>query len=70
MSLGVDTNYYYPQPDGSIGELDDWPVTSSELLLRHLSAAYVVKVFNNIFFGTGAQPPVPVKAVLLWQPGH
>jgi predicted dinucleotide-binding enzyme len=46
----MDTNNYYPQRDGQIAELDAESTTSSELLQRHLPAAYVVKVFNNIFF--------------------
>jgi predicted dinucleotide-binding enzyme len=46
----MDTNNYYPQRDAHIAELDDGSTTSSELLQRHLHAAHVVKVFNNIFF--------------------
>jgi 8-hydroxy-5-deazaflavin:NADPH oxidoreductase len=46
----MDTNNYYPQRDGHIAELDDGSASSSELLQRHLAGAYVVKVFNNIFF--------------------
>jgi len=33
-----------------VAELDSGGTTSSELLQRHLPTAYVVKVFNNIFF--------------------
>ena len=47
----IDTNNYYPQRDGQIGELDDKSATSSELLQRHLPTSKVVKVFNNIYFG-------------------
>jgi 8-hydroxy-5-deazaflavin:NADPH oxidoreductase len=46
----MDTNNYYPQRDGHIAELDDGSTTSSELLQRHLPEAYVVKVFNNIYY--------------------
>ncbi len=46
----MDTNNYYPQRDGHIAALDDGSSTSSELLQRHLPAAHVVKVFNNIYF--------------------
>jgi predicted dinucleotide-binding enzyme len=46
----IDTNNYYPQRDGVVAELADGSTTSSELLQRHLPAAHVVKVFNNIMF--------------------
>jgi 8-hydroxy-5-deazaflavin:NADPH oxidoreductase len=46
----IDTCNYYPQRDGQIAELDSGPVTSSELIQRHLAAAQVVKGFNNIFY--------------------
>jgi 8-hydroxy-5-deazaflavin:NADPH oxidoreductase len=46
----LDTGNYYPQRDGHIEELDIGALTSSGLLQRHLPDAYVVKVFNNIFF--------------------
>jgi predicted dinucleotide-binding enzyme len=46
----IDTNNYYPQRDGQIAEIDSGALTSSGLLQRHLAAARVVKVFNNIFF--------------------
>jgi predicted dinucleotide-binding enzyme len=39
-----------PERDGHIPELDGTSLTSSELLLRHLSDARVVKAFNNIVF--------------------
>jgi len=45
----MDTGNYYAQRDGAIAELDDGSVSSSELLARHLGAARVVKVFNNIY---------------------
>ena len=48
--LVMDTNNYYPGRDGQIAELDEGTATSSELLQRHLPAAKVVKVFNNIYF--------------------
>src|SRR5579862_2185711 len=46
----LDTGNYYPQRDGHIEELDTGALTSSGLLQRYLPDAYVVKVFNNIFF--------------------
>jgi predicted dinucleotide-binding enzyme len=46
----MDTNNYYPQRDGQIGELDDDSRTVNELLAEHLRDARVVKVFNNIYF--------------------
>jgi 8-hydroxy-5-deazaflavin:NADPH oxidoreductase len=58
----MDTNNYYPQRDGHIPELDDASLTSSELLQRHLPQSHVVKVFNNIYFGTLATLPRPAGA--------
>src|SRR4051812_13689432 len=55
----IDTNNYYPQRDGSIAELDDGSMTSSELLQRHLPESRVVKAFNNIQFGHLAALPRP-----------
>lgn len=46
----IDTNNYYPDRDGRIGELDDESTTTSELLQAHLPQSRVVKTFNNIFF--------------------
>ena len=46
----VDTGNYGPERDGRIPELDSASLTSSELLLRYLPGAVVVKAFNNIFF--------------------
>jgi 8-hydroxy-5-deazaflavin:NADPH oxidoreductase len=46
----IDADNYYPQRDGHIPELDNGSVTSSGLLQRHLAAAHVVKVFNNIYY--------------------
>jgi 8-hydroxy-5-deazaflavin:NADPH oxidoreductase len=46
----IDTCNYGPERDGPIPELDDKSLTSSELLLRYLPDAMVVKAFNNIFF--------------------
>src|SRR6476660_3251152 len=45
----IDTNNYYPQRDGHIGELDNESTTTSELLQRHLPASKVVKAFNHIY---------------------
>jgi predicted dinucleotide-binding enzyme len=46
----VDTCNYGPERDGQIPELDSKSLTSSELLLRYIPEATVVKAFNNIFF--------------------
>jgi predicted dinucleotide-binding enzyme len=46
----IDTCNYGPERDGHILELEGTSLTSSELLLRHLPDAQVVKAFNNIFF--------------------
>ena len=46
----IDTCNYGPERDGPIPELDSGRLTSSELLLRYLPDAKVVKAFNNIFF--------------------
>jgi predicted dinucleotide-binding enzyme len=44
----LDTINYIPERDGRIPELSDGPLSSSEVLQRHLGTAQVVKVFNNI----------------------
>jgi hypothetical protein len=46
----IDPWDYYPERDGQIPELDSKSLTSSELLLRYIPDAMVVKAFNNIFF--------------------
>ncbi|CNF82926.1 NADP oxidoreductase%2C coenzyme F420-dependent [Mycobacterium tuberculosis] len=46
----IDTCNYGPERDGHIPELDSTPLTSSELLLRYIPGALVVKAFNNIFY--------------------
>jgi 8-hydroxy-5-deazaflavin:NADPH oxidoreductase len=46
----IDTCNYGPERDGHIPELDSKSLTSSELLLRNIPDAMVVKAFNNIFF--------------------
>ena len=46
----IDTCNYYPERDGQVPELDSKSVTSSELLLRYIPGAILVKAFNNIFF--------------------
>jgi predicted dinucleotide-binding enzyme len=46
----IDTDNYYPDRDGRIGELDEETTTTSELLQAHLPESRVVKGFNNIFF--------------------
>jgi predicted dinucleotide-binding enzyme len=46
----IDTCNYGAERDGHIAELDGKSLTSSELLLRYIPDATVVKAFNNIFF--------------------
>ena len=46
----IDTCNYYPQRDGHFPELDSGPLTSSELIQRHLPSSAVVKAFNNIYY--------------------
>lgn len=46
----LDTGNYYPDRDGQVPELDHKQTTTSDLLQTHLADAYVVKVFNNIWF--------------------
>src|SRR5690349_15944442 len=46
----IDTCNYGPERDGHILELDNKSLTSSELLLRYLPDAMIVKAFNNIFY--------------------
>lgn len=46
----IDTCNYGPERDGHIPELDNKSLTSSELLLRYVPGALLVKAFNNIFF--------------------
>jgi len=49
--LVLDTSNYYPSRDGSIPELLDDSVTTSELVQRQLGGARYVKAFNNILAG-------------------
>ncbi|WP_189268329.1 NADPH-dependent F420 reductase [Streptomyces fuscichromogenes] len=46
----IDTCNYGPERDGHIPEIDSKSLTSSELLLRYIPDAMLVKAFNNIFF--------------------
>jgi predicted dinucleotide-binding enzyme len=46
----IDTCNYYPQRDGPIAELDSRQLTSSGLIQRQVTAAHVVKAFNNIYY--------------------
>lgn len=46
----IDSNNYYPERDGNIEQLDSGETTSSEMLLRHLPGARLVKGFNTIWF--------------------
>ncbi|MGW7595765.1 NADPH-dependent F420 reductase, partial [Streptomyces rubiginosohelvolus] len=50
----IDTCNYGPGRDGHIPELDSESLTSSELLLRYIPDAMLVKAFNNI--GDGQIP--------------
>jgi len=45
----IDTNNYYPDRDGKIGDLDSGATTSSELLENQLPGARIVKGFNTIW---------------------
>jgi 8-hydroxy-5-deazaflavin:NADPH oxidoreductase len=46
----IDTCNYGPERDGHIPELDNQSLTSSELLLRYIPDAMLVKAFNNIYY--------------------
>jgi 8-hydroxy-5-deazaflavin:NADPH oxidoreductase len=46
----IDMCNYYPERDGHVPELDSKSLTESELLLRYIPDAKLVKAFNNIFF--------------------
>jgi predicted dinucleotide-binding enzyme len=46
----IDTCNYGPERDGQIPELVDKSLTSSELLLRYIPDAMLVKAFNNIYY--------------------
>jgi hypothetical protein len=46
----IDTCNYGPERDGHIPELDSKSLTSSELLLRYIPDATLVKAFNNIYY--------------------
>jgi predicted dinucleotide-binding enzyme/catechol 2,3-dioxygenase-like lactoylglutathione lyase family enzyme len=46
----IDTCNYGPERDGPVPVLDEESLTSSELLLRYVPDAVVVKAFNSIFF--------------------
>jgi 8-hydroxy-5-deazaflavin:NADPH oxidoreductase len=45
----IDAGNYYPERDGKFAELDNDKTTSSELMLRHLKGARLVKGFNTIW---------------------
>jgi len=46
----IDTCNYYPQRDGTIAELEDGRLTTSQLVQHQVPDAHVVKAFNNIYF--------------------
>ncbi|GAA3418632.1 NADPH-dependent F420 reductase [Streptosporangium vulgare] len=46
----IDTCNYGAERDGHIPELDGTFLTSSELLLRYIPGAMIVKAFNNIYY--------------------
>jgi len=46
----IDTCNYGPERDGHIPELDSNALTSSELPLRYIPHAMLVKAFNNIYY--------------------
>lgn len=58
----IDPWDYYPERDGQIPELDSKSLTSSELLLRHIPDAMLVKAFNNIYFKHLLSLPRPAGA--------
>ena len=58
----IDTCNYGPERDGHLPELDSTSLTSSELLLRYVPDALVVKAFNNIFFKHLLALPRPAGA--------
>jgi hypothetical protein len=58
----LDTINYIPQRDGRIPELYDGPLSSSEVLQRHLGTAQVVKVLNNIAYKHLASLARPASA--------
>jgi hypothetical protein len=51
-----------PQRDGRIPELYDGPLSSGEVLQRHLGTAHVVKVLNNIAYRHLASLARPASA--------
>lgn len=67
----IDSNNYYPERDGKIAELDDGSLTSSELLLRQIPGARLVKGFNTIWFehlrsqGNGDLPLEQRRAIFI-----
>jgi predicted dinucleotide-binding enzyme len=58
----IDTCNYGPERDGHIAELDDESLTSSELLLRYIPDAMLVKAFNNVYFKHLLSLPRPAGA--------
>jgi predicted dinucleotide-binding enzyme len=46
----LDAINYVPERDGWIPEMSEGPLSSSEVLQRHLGPAHVIKVLNNIAF--------------------
>jgi predicted dinucleotide-binding enzyme len=58
----IDTCNYGPERDGHIPELDSASLTSSELLLRYVPGALLVKAFHNIFFRHLLSLPRPAGA--------
>jgi 8-hydroxy-5-deazaflavin:NADPH oxidoreductase len=46
----IDTCNYGPERDGHIPEVDNKSLTSSELLLRYIPGAMLVKALNNVYF--------------------
>src|ERR1700691_1276018 len=55
----IDTCNYGPERDGHIPELDSESLTSSELLLRYIPDAMLVKAFHNVFYRRLLAPPRP-----------
>ena len=58
----IDTGNYFAPRDGIIPELESHELADSELLQRHLTAAHVVKAFNNIHYPHLRALPRPMGA--------
>ena len=70
----LDTNNYYWERDGRIGELDEKRATTLGLLQEHLPESKVAKAFNHIMSGdiltTGAPAGTPGRRALATASDH